>query len=59
MDKMIIDSWNLEHYVQYSSCPSLQKTHVTLRASRNFEDNLRVGLVRYEAYTAHEQLLTS
>ena len=34
-------------------------TRVTCRASRNFACDLRVGLVRHEKYTAHEQLLMS
>ena len=37
----------------YSTRPSLQKTQVTLYASRKFEDYSRVG------HTMHEQLLTS
>ena len=36
-----------------------KQTCVTHRALRNFEDNLRVGLVRHEEYTAHERLLMS
>ena len=30
---------------------------ITRRASRNFEDNSRVGLVRHQEYTACERLL--
>ena len=44
-------------YLQYSSCPSLQKTQLTFRAMRKFEDNSHVGLVRHEKYTARERLL--
>ena len=36
-----------------------KQTHVTHRASRNFEDNLCVGLVQHEEYTAHKRLLMS
>ena len=31
-----------------------KQTRVTRRTLRNFEDNLRVGLVRHEEYTARE-----
>ena len=34
-----------------------KQMHVTHHAFRNFEDNLRVGLVRHEEYTARERLL--
>ena len=45
--------YNIAHIQVY------KPTHVTCCASRNFEDNLRVGLVRHEEYTAHKQLLMS
>ena len=37
----------------------LQKTQVTLCASRKFEDNSYVGLVQHKKYTAHKRLLMS
>ena len=33
-----------------------KQMHVTRRASRNIEDDLRVGLVRHKEYTARERL---
>ena len=45
--------------ITYSSCLSLQKTRVTLRALRKFEDNSHVRLVQQEKHTAHERLLMS
>ena len=36
-----------------------KQTCVMRRASRNFEDNSHVGLVRHEEYTARERLLMS
>ena len=45
--------YNIAHIQVY------KQTHVTCYASRNFEDNLRVGFVRHEEYTARKQLLMS
>ena len=45
-------------YVQYSSHPGLQKMCVTLRASRNFEDNSPVELVRHEKYIHYLQAIS-
>ena len=36
-----------------------KQAHVTRCALRNFEDNLRVGLVRHKEYTACKRLLMS
>ena len=36
-----------------------KKTRVVHRASRNFEDNLRVRLMQHEEHTTCEQLLMS
>ena len=36
-----------------------KQMRVTRHASRNFEDNLRVGLMRHKEYTARERLLMS
>ena len=36
-----------------------KQTCVTCCALRNFEDNLRVGLVRHKDYTIRERLLMS
>ena len=36
-----------------------KQTHVMHHASRNFEDNSSVGLIRHEEYTAHERSLMS
>ena len=36
-----------------------KQTRITCHASRNFEDNSRVGLMRHKEYTACKQLLMS
>ena len=52
---------NIPYRLVYSTAhvQVYKKTQVTCHALRNFEDNLRIGLMQHEKHTAHERLLTS